>query len=101
LKSDVADLKNTGERWGGAIAAAHFLKEFVGETPWAHVDIAGPAHASKERGYIGKGGTGMGVRTLVELVRAWSPPPAAARPAERAAPRRKKARPGATARRGR
>jgi leucyl aminopeptidase len=74
LKSDVADMKNTGERWGGAISAAHFLQAFVGETPWAHLDIAGPAHSGKERGYVGKGGTGVAVRTLVELVRAWSPP---------------------------
>jgi leucyl aminopeptidase len=76
LKSEVADLKNTGERWGGATAAAHFLSEFVGETPWVHLDIAGPAHSGKERGYVGKGGTGVGVRTLVELVRAWKPQPA-------------------------
>jgi leucyl aminopeptidase len=73
LKSDVADMKNTGERWGGAITAAHFLAEFTGDTPWAHLDIAGPAHSSKERGYVGKGGTGVAVRTLVELVRAWKP----------------------------
>ena len=69
LKSDIADLRNTGERWGGAIAAAHFLREFVGETPWIHLDIAGPSFSHKERGYIPKGGTGVGVRTLVELVR--------------------------------
>jgi leucyl aminopeptidase len=74
LKSDVADLRNTGERWGGAIAAAHFLSEFTSDVPWAHLDIAGPSHSSKERGYIGKGGTGVAVRTLVELVRAWKPP---------------------------
>ncbi len=43
------------------------------ETPWAHLDIAGPSHAPKERGYVAKGGTGVGVRTLVELVRAWAP----------------------------
>ena len=73
LKSDVADMKNTGERWGGAISAAHFLREFTGETPWVHLDIAGPSHSSKERGYIAKGGTGVAVRTLVELVRAWRP----------------------------
>ncbi|GEJ56449.1 leucyl aminopeptidase [Anaeromyxobacter diazotrophicus] len=91
LKSDVADMKNTGERWGGAIAAAHFLRAFVGETPWAHLDIAGPAHASKERGYIGKGGTGMGVRTLVELVRAWEPPARAGKPAKPASRRRAEA----------
>jgi leucyl aminopeptidase len=71
LKSDVADLKNAGERWGGAISAAHFLKEFVGDVPWAHLDIAGPSHSGKERGYVAKGGTGVGVRTLVEFVRGW------------------------------
>ena len=74
LKSDVADMKNTGERWGGAISAAHFLREFTGETPWAHLDIAGPSHSAKERGYVGKGGTGVAVRALVELVRSWTPP---------------------------
>jgi leucyl aminopeptidase len=73
LKSDRADLKNTGERWGGAIAAAHFLHAFAKDTPWAHLDIAGPSHAGKERGYVPKGGTGFGIRTLVELVRAWRP----------------------------
>jgi leucyl aminopeptidase len=70
LKSEVADLKNAGARWGGSISAAWFLKEFVGDVPWAHLDIAGPSNASKERGYVGKGGTGVGIRTLVELVRA-------------------------------
>jgi leucyl aminopeptidase len=78
LDSDVADMKNTGERWGGAIAAAHFLHAFAGDVPWAHLDIAGPAHSAKERGYVGKGGTGVAVRTLVELVRAWTPPAAEA-----------------------
>ena len=73
LESDVADMKNTGERWGGAISAAHFLHAFAGDLPWAHLDIAGPSHTSKERGYWAKGGTGVGVRTLVELVRAWRP----------------------------
>ena len=71
LKSDRADMKNTGERWGGAITAGHFLHAFAKETPWAHLDIAGPSHATKERGYVPKGGTGFGVRTLVEFVRAW------------------------------
>ena len=69
LKSEVADLKNVGDRWGGAISAALFLKEFVGETPWVHLDIAGPATSPKERGYLGKGATGAGVRTLVQYVR--------------------------------
>ncbi|WP_257458208.1 leucyl aminopeptidase [Archangium lipolyticum] len=69
LRSEIADMKNSGERWGGAINAALFLKEFVGDTPWVHLDIAGPSVSPKERGYLGKGGTGVGVRTLVEYVR--------------------------------
>jgi leucyl aminopeptidase len=69
LRSDVADMKNSGERWGAAINAAIFLKEFVGDTPWVHLDIAGPSTSPKERGYFGKGATGVGVRTLVEFVR--------------------------------
>jgi leucyl aminopeptidase len=71
LESERADLKNTGERWGGAITAAHFLHHFAGEVPWAHLDIAGPSHTGKERGYLAPGGTGFAVRTLVELVRGW------------------------------
>ncbi|MBM4379939.1 MAG: leucyl aminopeptidase [Deltaproteobacteria bacterium] len=69
LRSDIADMKNSGERWGSSINAALFLKEFVGETPWVHLDIAGPSTSPRERGYFGKGATGVGVRTLVELVR--------------------------------
>ncbi len=62
LKSDRADLKNTGERWGGAITAAHFLHKFAGDVPWAHLDIAGPSHSAKERGYVApRGGTGFAV----------------------------------------
>jgi len=75
LKSEVADLKNTGERWGGAISAALFLREFVGDAAWAHLDIAGPSVSAKERGYLPKGGTGSAVRTLVEFVRAWDRSP--------------------------
>ncbi len=71
LESDRADMKNTGERFGGAITAAHFLHAFAKDVPWAHLDIAGPSHAPKERGYVAKGGTGFGVRTLVEFVRAF------------------------------
>jgi leucyl aminopeptidase len=71
LKSDRADMKNTGERWGGAITAAHFLHAFAKDAAWAHLDIAGPSHSSKERGYVPKGGTGFGIRTLVEFVRGW------------------------------
>jgi leucyl aminopeptidase len=67
LKSEVADVKNVGGRWGGAITAAHFLAEFVGDTPWVHLDIAGTTLAEKERGYTVKGATGVAVRTLANL----------------------------------
>ncbi len=69
LKSEIADLKNTGERWGGALTAGLFLKEFVGDIPWVHVDIAGPASASKEQGHVGKGGTGFGVLSILNYLR--------------------------------
>jgi len=67
LKSDIADIKNTGGRQGGTICAAVFLKEFVGNTPWAHLDIAGTAYLSKERRYLPKNATGVGVRLLIEF----------------------------------
>ncbi len=67
IKSEVADIKNGGNRLGGAITAALFLAEFAGDTPWVHVDIAGPASSTKESGYLVKGATGFGVRTLVEF----------------------------------
>jgi len=67
IDSDVADMKNTGPRYGGAINAALLLKEFVGDVPWAHIDIAGPARASDTEHYVLKGGTGFGVRTMVAL----------------------------------
>jgi leucyl aminopeptidase len=66
-KSDVADIKNSGGRWAGTITAAHFLAEFVGDTPWAHIDIAGTSFMEKERGYLVKGATGAGVRTLISF----------------------------------
>lgn len=69
LKSDVADMRNTGERWGGALTAGLFLKEFVDSTPWVHVDIAGPATADKEWGVYGKGATGFGVSSIVQYLR--------------------------------
>jgi leucyl aminopeptidase len=69
LKSEIADLKNTGERWGGALTAGLFLKEFVGSVPWVHVDIAGPASASKEQGHVSKGGTGFGVLSILNYLR--------------------------------
>lgn len=68
LKSIVADMKNTGPRPGGSITAALFLKQFVEKTPWVHLDVAGPVWTEKENGYTNPGGTGFGVRTLVEWV---------------------------------
>ncbi len=68
LKSVVADMKNTGPRAGGSITAALFLKQFVKDTPWAHLDIAGPVWSEKENGYNSPGATGYGVRMLVEWV---------------------------------
>jgi leucyl aminopeptidase len=68
LKSDWADLKHTADRWGGSITAALFLREFVGDTPWIHVDIAGPSTASKPYNVYAKGGTGHGVLTYLKLV---------------------------------
>jgi leucyl aminopeptidase len=70
LKSIVADMKNTGPRPGGSITAALFLKQFVEKTPWVHLDVAGPVWTEKESGYNNPGGTGFGVRTLVEWVKA-------------------------------
>ncbi len=70
LRSEVADLKSAGPRPGGALTAAAFLREFVpAGTPWAHLDIAGPAWADKAYDHVAKGGTGAGVRTLVALAR--------------------------------
>jgi len=67
IKSEIANVKNTGNRYGGAITAALFLAEFIDNTPWVHIDIAGTALSNKESGYMVKGATGVGVRTLVEL----------------------------------
>jgi leucyl aminopeptidase len=69
LKSDHADIRNVGtSRWGGAIAAALFLSEFVQIERWAHIDIAGPAWAGKSSDYCGPGATGFGVRLLMEIM---------------------------------
>ncbi|MBE9059598.1 leucyl aminopeptidase [cf. Phormidesmis sp. LEGE 11477] len=68
LKSVVADMKNTGPRAGGSITAALFLKQFVKETPWAHIDLAGPVWTDKEEGYNSAGATGYGVRMLVQWI---------------------------------
>jgi leucyl aminopeptidase len=80
LDSEIADLKNiSGNRGGGALTAGLFLSEFAGDVPWAHLDIAGPARASGDDGYIAKGGTGFGVRTLVELLSTFEKPRAGAK----------------------
>jgi leucyl aminopeptidase len=72
LDSHVADLANLGDRYGGMLTAGLFLKEFVDDAlPWAHLDIAGPSYNEKDAyGYTPKGGTGVGVRTLLRLVEA-------------------------------
>ena len=76
IDSEVADIKNIGKRYGGAITAALFLAEFVGDTPWAHIDIAGPAFAEKVGDYWPKGATGIPVRTLVSYVLSQAKKPA-------------------------
>lgn len=69
IKSDVADMKNIGSRGGGSITAAMFLAEFIEGAPWAHLDIAGTAYTEADLGSIGRGPTGVPVRTFVEFVR--------------------------------
>jgi leucyl aminopeptidase len=70
IKSDIADIKNTGDgRWAGAIAGGKFLEEFVAEKPWVHVDIAGPAFLESPKPWQDGGGTGIFIRTLIELAR--------------------------------
>jgi len=72
IKSPIADIKNTGGRWGGAISAAMFLKEFVEDTPWIHLDIAGVAWQEEGVPWIAKGPSGIAVRSLVELVKSFA-----------------------------
>ncbi|HLP17066.1 MAG TPA: leucyl aminopeptidase [Bacteroidota bacterium] len=69
IKSDVADVKNVGGRWGGAITAAAFLKNFTGGSKWVHLDIAGTSYLEEAHEYIPKGASGVGVRLLVEYLR--------------------------------
>ena len=68
LKSSVADMQNTGSRWGGASTAGLFLKEFVDKTKWAHIDIAGVAYFDKAQGEFIKGSTGAGVRAMINYI---------------------------------
>lgn len=72
LKSNVADLKNVGGKWGGAVTAAKFLEQFVGDVPWVHLDIAGPSWADADSPTRDAGGTGCFVRTLVSLIESGS-----------------------------
>jgi leucyl aminopeptidase len=72
IKSDIGDIKNTGGRHGGAITAAEFLKVFVEDTPWIHLDIAGLAWAEDSKPYIAKGPSGVGVCSILEWVRKYS-----------------------------
>ncbi len=69
IRSGIADIKNTGGRWGGAITAAMFLKEFVEDTPWIHLDIAGTAWMEENKPWIAQGPSGIAVRSIVEWVR--------------------------------
>ncbi|HEX6312975.1 MAG TPA: leucyl aminopeptidase [Acidimicrobiia bacterium] len=96
LESEVADLRNIGTgSYGGALTAGLFLQEFVDGVPWAHLDIAGPARAASDDGYVAKGGTGFGVRTLVELASTFETRAKRARaskPAGKAAKKAKKAK---------
>ncbi|CRH94333.1 probable aminopeptidase [Chlamydia trachomatis] len=68
LNSPIADMQNTGTAEAGMLTAGIFLKKFVGETPWAHIDIAGPAYIDKAWGYNTAGATGVMLRTLLEYI---------------------------------
>ena len=72
IKSNIADMVNSGGRYGGAISAAMFLKEFAEETPWIHLDIAGTAWTEEAKPWIAKGPSGIALRSLVEFVKGWS-----------------------------
>ena len=75
LDSEVADIKNVSSGGGGgSLVAGLFLQEFTNSAPWAHLDIAGTARASSDDGYVSRGGTGWGVRTLIELARTFEAP---------------------------
>src|SRR5215471_17226161 len=72
IRSSIADIMNTGGRWGGAITAAMFLKEFAEETPWIHLDIAGTAWMEDQKPWIAKGPSGIALRSLVEFVKGFA-----------------------------
>ena len=68
MRNDIADMKNTGSRWGGAQTAGVFLKKFVKDVKWAHIDIAGVAFLEKPQKELCKGASGAGVRTLLNYI---------------------------------
>jgi len=72
IKSTIADIVNSGGRWGGAINAAMFLKEFAEDTPWIHLDIAGTAWMEDQKPWIAKGPSGIALRSLVEFVKGFA-----------------------------
>jgi len=72
IRSNIADIMNTGGRWGGAINAAMFLKEFAEDTPWIHLDIAGTAWMEDQKPWIAKGPSGVALRSVVEFVRGFA-----------------------------
>jgi leucyl aminopeptidase len=72
IKSSIADIVNSGGRWGGAINAAMFLKEFAEDTPWIHLDIAGTAWMEEQKPWIAKGPSGIALRSLVEFVKSFA-----------------------------
>jgi leucyl aminopeptidase len=69
IKSDIADIKNTGGRTGSLVTSACFLNEFAGEVPWVHLDIAGTAWTEKDKPYNPKGASGVGVRLLLNVIK--------------------------------
>jgi leucyl aminopeptidase len=72
IRSSIADIMNSGGRWGGAVTAAMFLKEFAEDTPWIHLDIAGTAWMEEQKPWIAKGPSGIALRSLVEFVRSFT-----------------------------
>jgi leucyl aminopeptidase len=72
IRSTIADMVNSGGRWGGAINAAMFLKEFAEDTPWIHLDIAGTAWMEEQKPWIAKGPSGIALRSLVEFVKSFA-----------------------------
>ena len=72
IRSNIADIVNSGGRWGGAVTAAMFLKEFAEDTPWLHLDIAGTAWMEDNKPWIAKGPSGIAVRSLVEFAKTFA-----------------------------